>query len=164
MPAVDKFRQERSNVALLAIGVFKLANSGLLFGLGIGLIHWRHRDLGEAASHWINTMWVGRPYFDNLISSLSSINERTLEHVAAGSFFCSALFLVEGIGLCRRKRWAEFVTVGITASLLPVEFYELFHKPRATSIVITILNIGILWYLIVRLRLDRRRRSGSLMP
>lgn len=164
MPPLDKSRQERTAVALLAIGVFKLVKSILLFGLGIGLVYWRHQDLGEAASHWINTLWLGRPVIDHLLSKLSSFDERTIKEVAAGSFIYSALLLVEGIGLCRRKRWAEFLTVGITASMLPFEFYELVHRLTPIRLSITLVNIAILWYLIVQLMHDRREDSSFPRP
>ena len=154
MPPSNESRQERSAIALIAIGILKLVKSFLLFVLGIGLIHWRDQDLGEVASQWINTLWIGRPYVDRMISKLSSLDERTVEEVAVGSFIYSALLLVEGVGLCRRKRWAEFLTVGITASLLPFEFYELSHRLTTTGVVIPLVNVAILWYLIVQIRQD----------
>jgi uncharacterized membrane protein (DUF2068 family) len=160
MPIPDgNFRQERTAFALVAIGILKLVKSLLLFGLGIGLVYGRHQDLGEVVSRWISTLWIARPYFDRMISKLSSLDERTLEEIAAGSFIYSALLLVEGIGLCRRKRWAEFLTVGITASLLPFEFYELFHRLNTAGVAITLLNVAILWYLIVQLMHDRKSET-----
>jgi uncharacterized membrane protein (DUF2068 family) len=157
MPDSGQTRQERTAFALVAIGIFKLVKSSLLLCLGIGLIYWRDQDLGQVASHWIDTLWVGRPLFDSLLSKLSSLHQQTLDEVAAGSFVYSGLLLVEGVGLCRRKRWAEFLTVAITASLLPFEFHELFHKLTATGTFITLLNIAILWYLVLQLLHDRSR-------
>jgi uncharacterized membrane protein (DUF2068 family) len=151
----------KTGFGLVAIGVFKLGKSALLLALGITLVRWRH-DLRERASDWIDVIWIARPYLDNLISRLSSINERTLGEFAAGSFVYSALLLVEGVGLCLRRRWAEFLTVGITASLLPLEFYELFHRLTAIGAIITLVNIAILWYLIVQLLHDRRRRMDAM--
>ncbi len=164
MSPPDESRQKRSNAALVAIGVFKLVKSVLLFGLGIGLVYWRDQNLGEAASDWINRLWIARPYFDGLIAKLSSVDERILEEVAAGSFIYSALLLVEGIGLCRRKRWAEFMTVGITGSLLPVEFYELFHHLTTVGVIITLVNVAIVWYLVVQIMHDRRKGSDLPTP
>jgi uncharacterized membrane protein (DUF2068 family) len=155
MPASDGFEQRPSGYGLVAIGIFKLVKSIVLLGLGIGLVYGRDQDLGQVASRWINTLWIGRPFFDSLVSKLSSLHPRTIEDVAAGAFVYSALLLVEGIGLCRSKRWAELLTVAITASLLPFEFYELFHHLTATGVIITILNIAILWYLLVQLMHDR---------
>jgi uncharacterized membrane protein (DUF2068 family) len=151
MPPSGQSKQKRTNFGLVAIGIFKLVKSMLLLGLGIGLLCGRDHDLGQVASHWINTLWIGRPFVDNLLSKISSIDQRTLEQLAAGSFVYSALLLIEGIGLCREKRWAELLTVAITASLLPFEIYELFRHLTATRVVIMIVNIAILWYLVLQL-------------
>jgi uncharacterized membrane protein (DUF2068 family) len=155
MPSVADSRPKRSGIALVAIGVFKLVKCALLGGLGIALVHWRNQDLGDVASHWINVLSVGRPFLESIISKLSSIDERTLREVAAGSFIYSALLLIEGIGLCLRKRWAEFLTVGITGSLLPIEFYEVFHHLTTARVLITLVNIAIVWYLVIQLLHDR---------
>jgi uncharacterized membrane protein (DUF2068 family) len=155
MSTSGQSKQHRTNFGLVVIGMFKLVKSTLLLGLGIALLYGRDRDLGQLASHWIAAVSIGRPLLDSLMSKLSSIHPRTLEHVAAGSFVYSALFLIEGVGLCRRKRWAEILTVVITASLLPFELYELFHRVTATGAVITVVNIAILGYLLVQLMHDR---------
>ena len=39
------------------------------------------------------------------------------------------LFVVEGIGLLLHKRWAEYFTVITTGLLMPIEIYELVHRP-----------------------------------
>lgn len=152
MPELNK-----SSLALIAIGIFKLVKSSLLLTLGVVLLRWRDHDLGRTASDWIDSLWVGRPYFDSLLAKLSLVSERTITEFAAGAFIASALFLVEGVGLSLRKRWAEFVTVTITGSFLPVEFYEVARRPTLTGIVITLLNVAIVWYLVVRLMKGRHR-------
>jgi uncharacterized membrane protein (DUF2068 family) len=149
--------KDRSSATLVAIGVFKLVKSILLFALGLVLIFWQDQGLGQVAQRWMNTLWAGRPFFETLVSKLNSLHQRTINEVATASFVYSALLLVEGVGLCRRKRWAEYLTVAITASLLPFEFYQLFHQLTPTSTFVTIVNIAILWYLIIRLIHDRRR-------
>ncbi len=156
MSTSGQSKQHRTNVGLVVIGIFKLVKSTLLLGLGIGLLLNRDRDLGHIASRWITELSISHSVFDNLLAKLSSLQPRTLEHVAAGSFVYSALFLIEGVGLCRRKRWAEILTTGITASLLPIELYELFHRVTATRVIIIVVNIAILGYLAVQLMHDRQ--------
>jgi uncharacterized membrane protein (DUF2068 family) len=148
MPHSNQTRLEPTGYALIAIGVFKLTKSLLLFGLGCGLLIGRDHDLGLIASHWIDAVWSGRPVFENLLSKLSSINRETLVHVAAGSFFYSALMLIEGVGLCLQKRWAEFLTVAMTASLLPFELFEIYQRVTATRLFIAVVNVAILLYLV----------------
>jgi len=74
MPDAGESRHEKSSFGLVAIGILKLVESSSLLALGIGLIHGRHQDLGEVASHWINSLWLGRHYFDRMISRLSSLD------------------------------------------------------------------------------------------
>jgi uncharacterized membrane protein (DUF2068 family) len=155
MHAATKSRRKRSDLAIIAIGIFKLVKSVSLLALGVALIYWRNEDLGEVASRWIANVWLGRPYVDTLLVKLSLMSKQTIDEFAIGSFVYSVLLLVEGVGLCLRKRWAEFLTVGITASLLPFEFYELAHRVTPSGIAITLLNLAILVYLVVRLFKDR---------
>jgi uncharacterized membrane protein (DUF2068 family) len=151
MPAVAKHRNQKSEWALVAIGSFKLVKSVSLLALGIALIFFRNKNLGEVASHWISRVWLGRSYMDALLVKLSLLRKETIDEFTIGSFVYSVLLSVEGVGLCLQKRWAEFLTVGITASLLPFEFYELYQRLTVSGVVITVLNIGILVYLIVRI-------------
>ena len=160
MHAVAKHRNGKSDLAIVAIGIFKLAKSAILLTLGIALIRCRNRDLGEVASRWIANVGLGRPYIDAVIDKLSFMSRETIDKFAIGSFVYSVLLLIEGVGLCLRKRWAEFLTVGITASLLPFEFYELYQRVTVSGVLITIVNFAILVYLIVRLLRDPRRKPS----
>ena len=42
----------------------------------------------------------------------------------------AAVFAVEGVGLWMRRRWAEWLTTIITASLIPLEVWELIQQPQ----------------------------------
>jgi len=159
MHAAPQPHDMKSDWAIVAIGLLKLVKSASLLVLGIALVHWRHNDLGEVAARWLKDAWLGRAYVDGLLVKLSLMRKETIDEFAIGSFVYSALLLVEGVGLCLRKRWAEFLTVGITASLLPFEFYELHRRVTVSGIAVTALNLAILVYLIFRLYKDRRRQS-----
>jgi uncharacterized membrane protein (DUF2068 family) len=155
MHAVVKHPNVKSDWAILAIGLLKLVKSASLLALGLALIHWRHQDLGQVASRWLKDAWLSRPYIDAVLIKLSLLRKETIHEFAIGSFAYSVLLLVEGVGLCLRRRWAEFLTVGITASLLPFEFYELYRRATVTGVVVTVLNLAILIYLFVRLYTDK---------
>lgn len=64
----------------------------------------------------------------------------------------AALFLTEGIGLGLEKRWAEWLTVVITISLIPIEIYEIFHHTTPVKITVLLINIAIVAYLVYRIR------------
>ncbi|MGI8964824.1 MAG: DUF2127 domain-containing protein, partial [Limisphaerales bacterium] len=68
------------------------------------------------------------------------------------TFFYSALMLTEGVGLLFEKRWAEWLTVFVTASFIPFEIYEMARHLSISKVVVLLINIVIVGYLILRLR------------
>jgi uncharacterized membrane protein (DUF2068 family) len=68
------------------------------------------------------------------------------------SFVYAGLFLTEGVGLWLVKRWAEWFSVIITTSLVPVEIYEIHRHPSAMKCLVLILNIAVVGYLLYRIR------------
>jgi hypothetical protein len=71
------------------------------------------------------------------------------------------LFAIEGIGLWMRKRWAEWLTVIITASLIPVEIYEFALRPNPGKAAVVIANAAIVAYLIWHVRSRGRETPGG---
>jgi uncharacterized membrane protein (DUF2068 family) len=70
------------------------------------------------------------------------------------------LLLTEGVGLFLRKRWAEYLTIFVTASLIPIEIYELGKKFSATKIIVLAINVAVVIYLVVRVvRGDEARKK-----
>ena len=147
----------RSDLPIIAIGVGKLIKCISLLAIGVALIYWRHADLGEVASHYASRLWLSGTYLDESIARLSSLDQKTVDHFMIASFGYSVLLGLEGVGLCLRKHWAEYLTVAITASLVPFEFYELSRRVTRTGVVITLINIVVVIYLIMRLVRERRQ-------
>jgi len=44
--------------------------------------------------------------------------------------------LTEGVGLALRKRWAEYLTIIATSSLIPLEVYELIQHFSVMKILV----------------------------
>lgn len=54
---------------------------------------------------------------------------------------------VEGVGLWLDRLWAEYLTVIATSLLVPLELYELVHKPtllKAGGIAVNLVIVGYL--------------------
>jgi uncharacterized membrane protein (DUF2068 family) len=83
----------------------------------------------------------------------------TLFGVAALAY--GALELVEGVGLWQRRRWAEWLTVIATSFLIPLELYELVHRPTALKAAGLAVNVAIVIYL---LRMVRRGAGSAASP
>jgi uncharacterized membrane protein (DUF2068 family) len=80
--------------------------------------------------------------------------------LSVGTFFYSALFLLEGTGLALAKRWAEYLTIVTTASLMPVELYELYARLTWPRGVVLVVNIVVVAYLVVELKRTKKSKAG----
>jgi uncharacterized membrane protein (DUF2068 family) len=145
---------ESDGKGLRVIAVFKLTKGLLLLAVGIGAIKLLHRDISEIATSWITAIRVDpdNRLIHGLITKLGLMNDRKLEELSIGSFFYAALLLTEGVGLWLKKRWAEYFTIIVTCSLIPLEIYEIAKRVTVTRIVILLVNAAIVWYLFVQLR------------
>jgi uncharacterized membrane protein (DUF2068 family) len=89
------------------------------------------------------------------------VDDRKLKALSVGTFFYSGLFLTEGTGLALRKRWAEYLTIVSTASLLPIEIYELVKQVSALKIIVLLANIAIVVYLVIEVRRTRNSKTSK---
>jgi uncharacterized membrane protein (DUF2068 family) len=140
--------------ALWLIGGFKLVKGLLLVVVGVGALHLVHKDVADVVAGWLDQVHVdpeGR-LADRLLTRLLSVDDRKLRAISAGTFGYAALLLTEGVGLLLRKRWAEYFTVIVTGSFIPLELYELWRHVTPTRLTVIAINIAIVWYLIVLLR------------
>jgi uncharacterized membrane protein (DUF2068 family) len=60
---------------------------------------------------------------------------------------------VEAVGLWYQRRWAEYLTFLVTASLLPLEVYELTSRLSPLKILAFIINVAVVAYLLYAKRL-----------
>jgi uncharacterized membrane protein (DUF2068 family) len=142
---------------LLLIAAFKLIKGLGLLALGIGALRLLHKDVAAEIAQWLDALRVDphNHYIQQLLEKLGMVDDRKLKALSVGTFFYSALFLTEGVGLALRKRWAEYLTIISTASLLPLEVYEIAKRPDAARIVVLLANIAIVAYLVIEVRRTR---------
>jgi uncharacterized membrane protein (DUF2068 family) len=67
----------------------------------------------------------------------------------------AGVLLTEGVGLWLRQRWAEYFTVIVTASFVPLELYEIVRHVTVTRVIVLAVNLAIVGYLVARLRRER---------
>ena len=139
---------------LRLIGAFKILKGLALLALGIGALKLLHKDLAAVVEHWINIFQVDphSHYIQLLLAKLSIVDDRRLKELSAGTFIYSAVFLTEGVGLALGKRWAEYLTIISTASLLPLEVYELAKHTSIGKGIALAINLAVVAYLILELR------------
>jgi uncharacterized membrane protein (DUF2068 family) len=125
-----------------------------LVALGFGALHLLHKDVAAIADHWINAFRVDphNHYINWLLVRLANVDDRRLKELSVGTFFYAAIFLTEGTGLAFRKRWAEYLTIVVTSSFLPLELYELFRHVSVAKSVALLINIAVVVYLVWEIR------------
>jgi uncharacterized membrane protein (DUF2068 family) len=60
---------------------------------------------------------------------------------------------IEAVGLWYQRRWAEYLTFLVTASLLPLEIYELANRATAFKAIAFAINVAVVVYLLRAKRL-----------
>lgn len=150
--------EKNKNGIIIHIGIFKLIKAIILITISVGL----YTILNEKLTGQLIELKNQFPgvYLDKIIDSITYINHHKLI-VALGSFIYGFLFLIEGIGLLLRKVWAEYFTIIVTSSFLPVEIYELKKHFMNTKVFIIALNISIVIYLL-RVITEKKKEQMKL--
>jgi uncharacterized membrane protein (DUF2068 family) len=145
---------------LPVIGVFKLLKALLIIAVALGALHAaRGDDPADMLERWTRELHIdpdGR-HVGRVVQRILALDERHLRALSAGMFVYAGVFIVEGVGLIARRRWAEWFTVLVTGSFVPLEIYEIARHPGAVRIGALVVNLAIVAYLVVRLR--RRREA-----
>jgi len=175
LAAVRVVPEKRRDGILKLIGAAKLLKALTLLAAGVGLV-----SMGDGHSPSTLAHIAADPqnrYINHAVAKLWSIDPHKLREIGVGSFIYAALFATEGTGLLLRKLWAEYLTIVITTSFIPIEIYEMVHHTSVVKGIVIALNAAIVVYLVWRLRRDkhwpfrvdsghghRRRRRHALAP
>jgi len=148
---------------LLAIGLLKLFEAALFFLAGVGVLHFLHRDLGDAALQLAARLRVdpdGR-LVTWVLDHVDALTAHRLKQIGAATFFYGGLRVAEGVGLVMEKIWAEHLTVGATTIFLPWELYEIVRHPDWVRVCLLLANLAVLAYLLWTLRRGRLAKLKS---
>jgi uncharacterized membrane protein (DUF2068 family) len=146
---------------VLYIAIYKVLEGLLLLAAAFGVLKLLHHDLAAIVYHWVNVVRIdpGNHFIHLLLSRLANVDDQRLKELSVGTFIYAAIALIEGVGLAFRKRWAEYFTVLITVSFIPLEIWEIYRHTTPLKILLLILNVIVVAYLIAELR-----RSRHLLP
>ena len=143
------------------IGGYKLVKGAMALFMAMVVLRWTHRDLPEVAAQWMERLHITA---DSTLGHFISekvilVHSKSLRTVAIVLFAYTVLAAVEGVGLLMRKTWAEWLTIVTTAGFIPLEVYEFAKRFTWVRLAILLLNVGVVIYLIVRLRRDHAKRK-----
>ena len=137
---------------LLVIAVLKFVKGVLT--LAFGALSLLHKDVASEVEHWLDQLRIDpdNEFIGTFLSKLQLVHTKELKEMSALGAGYAALFLVEGTGLLFRKRWAEWLTIVATSSLMPLEVYELIKESTVVRLLVVLVNAAVVLFLIYRVR------------
>ena len=144
---------ERDRI-LTFIAVFKFAKAATLIAIGLGALQLIRSDLRDQANAMFDALGQSVDVVPvlRLLREIGALAPNSLRLLGVGAFLYATLFLTEGIGLWRQRRWAEYLTVVATASFIPFELFEIHRRLTMPRVGAFMLNTLVVLYLIYRLR------------
>jgi hypothetical protein len=148
---------------LRTIAAYKLGKVLLLIAAAYGELRLRDASFIARVYSWASTLPSGLEQ-DVVLRSLvwfSGLSARRVQALGFVTLAYAAVFAIEGVGLWLQRRWAEWLTVVVTGSLIPLEIWELVHRPTIGKSFVLIVNIAIVLYLIWHVRSAKRIRQKT---
>jgi uncharacterized membrane protein (DUF2068 family) len=144
--------RRRPDDIIVLIGVFKLLKALVLCALGVTALVKGSSVVAGSAKHLIG--WLGLfPGHRSLLAladKLWSLNSHAAARLTVMVLAYGVIFLVEGVALLSGRTWAEWLTVVVTGSFIPVELYEVFVHVGPGKVSVLIVNVVIVAYLVWR--------------
>ena len=148
------------NTMLRLIAVFKLLKAAALIAAGLAMLKLVHGDVAGHLEQWVRMLGLdpGGRLVGRALTKAANLPPHKIKDLGVVSFVYAGLFLTEGIGLWLLKRWAEWFTIFITSSLVPVECYEIYRHASVVKVAVLVINLAVLAYLVYRIRHDDRKQ------
>lgn len=140
----------RHNRGLLLIAVYKGLQALMFVAVGIGALKLLHKDIDEVISR-VGDLLRFNPesrFVNFLYDRAWLVNDPLLKRIGALAFSYAGISLAEGIGLFLEKAWGEYLTLAITASFLPWEIFEVFHRLTWVRVALLVVNTVVFIYLL----------------
>jgi uncharacterized membrane protein (DUF2068 family) len=143
---------------LRTIALYKMVKVVLLLAAAYGELRLRDASIAAKLLSWAQARPYGLEHriVTQLLEWFSGLSVSRIHALRMVTLAYAAVFAVEGVGLWMEKRWAEWLTVIITASLIPLEAWEIFYRPTIGKVLILLANIAVVAYLIWHVRTKNR--------
>ncbi len=140
----------KAHAGLIWIGLMKLTKSLLFLAIAIGAIHMLHHDLSNAILNLAAKMRFDPEshFISLLLDQTAMINASRLREIGAFTLLYSALAMTEAVGLLLQKAWAEYFTLVLTFSFMPLECYEIYIHSTVWKWALVTINLIVVLYLL----------------
>ena len=154
VPAI--LQEPRRHRYLKLIALFKIGKGVLLLLLGVSLLFL------NARTRWMDLLsnWAADEILLEHSKPMAFLLHKLQVVLAGGTLratgflalFYTAILFTEGIGVYLEQRWAEFLMIFATASLIPLAVRHIWHRPGLVGVLILAVNCFIVWFLYFVLR------------
>jgi uncharacterized membrane protein (DUF2068 family) len=143
---------------LRTIALYKLIKVLLLLAVAYGELRLRDASIAAKLLSWAQARPYGLEHriVTQVLELFSGMSVSRIQILRIVTLAYAAVFAVEGVGLWMEKRWAEWLTVIITASLIPLEAWEIIYRPTIGKILILLANAAVVAYLVWHVRSKNR--------
>ncbi|TLY50592.1 MAG: DUF2127 domain-containing protein [Gammaproteobacteria bacterium] len=133
--------------ALRYIAVYKLAKALLLLLVAGGAFGLVSDAAFDAFIDWARDVAAGHQLLTRWVEALFDFTPSRFALIGTASCVYASVFIAEGWGLWTGKRWAEWLTVIATASLIPFEAWEVTRHVTPLRVGALVANVAIVVYL-----------------
>jgi uncharacterized membrane protein (DUF2068 family) len=148
------------------IAGLKFLQAAALIVAGLGALGLTHAGIAAFAREWLEHLALGNGQrfgvaaATRVLPVFNAATPRQLAALGAGAIAYASVVLAEGVGLWQGKKWAEYLTIGSTASLLPFEIAAAFLKLTGVRVAIIVVNSLVIGYLVWELRARNRQERA----
>jgi uncharacterized membrane protein (DUF2068 family) len=152
---------------LRGVALFEAGKGALAILAALWVLTLRHKDMKElaenllAALHKVFHINPDRHIFQIVQHSVGGLTPRWLLIIAIGILVYAVIRFVEGAGLWLEKEWAEWFALITGAAYVPLEIYQLLHRPNAFKWGVFAINLLIVGYLAWLLRDSYQRKRAT---
>ena len=166
-PHAPRWMPRGDRLGLDLIALFKFVKAATLIAAGLAAFGLLSPSLADQAHRWLERLALGHGHrlgaaiAATALRGLGAASGKRLVELGVGAFLYACVVLVEGIGLWRCKRWAEYLTVLVTISFMPFEIVALAHRFTPIRALTLALNIAVVIYLIWQLWRHRHDHGAT---
>ena len=146
--------------AMQAVALIEAAKGLIVLGAGFGLLTLLHRDVAHTAMALVTRLHIdpSQHYAAIFLDVAEHVTDKRLWFGAALALAYSTIRLAEGYGLWLARRWGAWLGAFSGALYVPIEIYEVWHKPSGMKAATLTLNVAVVAYLVWSLRKGRMHR------
>jgi uncharacterized membrane protein (DUF2068 family) len=132
------------------VAMFEASKGLVVLLVGLGLLHFIHRDLQSAAEELVRLSHLNpaRHYPHIFIEAARNVSDARLWFMASMAFAYSTARLVEAWGLWHLKKWAQWFAIISGGIYVPIEIFEIVRRVTVLRVAVLTVNVFIVAYLI----------------